>query len=208
MVDGPEVPLLSLLRSEAGNRGLLFGDGNVDAGVVFTLVRDMAYQRASSRKPEAIIREWRGTCSGKHYLLDALFREMGYDSRVMMCTHDFTPENTAHFPDLLRLEVSKAPVPDVHTYVRLQTEAGWMKVDATWPQGARALGMAVNDRFIPGVYMDVACSPVEVFEVPHGVDPQAFKEELIKVHCGSDMDRRDRFIEDMSRWLVESTVPV
>ncbi len=82
-----------------------------------------------------------------------------------------------------------------------------MKVDATWPHSARALGMAVNDRFIPGVDMDVDCSPIEVFEVPDGVDPQAFKEELIEVHCGSDMDRRDRFIEDMSRWLVQTTVP-
>ena len=26
----------------------------------------MPYQRASSRRPESIIEEWRGTCSGKH----------------------------------------------------------------------------------------------------------------------------------------------
>ena len=207
MADGSEMALISLLRSEAGKRGLLSRDEKVDASVVFAVVRDMPYQRASSRGPEAIIREWRGTCSGKHYLLDALFREMGYDSRLVMCTHSFTPENTAHFPELLRSEVSQGLVPDVHTYVRLHTDAGWMKVDATWPQSARALGMAVNDRFIPGVDMDVACSPVEVFEVPDGVDPQAFKEKLIEVHCGADVDRRDRFIEDMSRWLVESTVP-
>ena len=207
MVDDSETPLISLLRSEAGKRGLLSWDAKVDAGVVFALVRDMAYQRASSREPEAIIREWRGTCSGKHYLLDGLFREMGYDSRVVMCTHNFTPENTAHFPEILRSELSQGPVPDVHTYVRLHTEAGWMKVDATWPQNVRALGMAVNDRFIPGVDMDVACSPVEVFEVPDGVDPQTFKEDLIEAHCGSDMERRDRFIEDMSRWLVQTTVP-
>ena len=207
MADGSQMPLISLLRSEAESRGLLGGDANLDAGVVFTLIRDMPYQRANSRVPEAIIREWRGTCSGKHYLLDALFREMGYDSRVVMCTHNFTPENTAHFPEPLRSEVSQGLVPDVHTYVRLHTEAGWMKVDATWPQSARTLGMAVNDRFIPGVNMDVACSPIDVFDVPDGVDPQTFKEELIEVHCGSDMDRRDRFIEDMSLWLAQTTVP-
>ena len=68
MVDGSEMALISLLRSEAESRGLLGGDANLDAGVVFTLIRDMPYQRASSREPEAIIREWRGTCSGKHYL--------------------------------------------------------------------------------------------------------------------------------------------
>ena len=207
MVDGSEMALIALLRSEAERRGLLGGDANLDAGVVFTLIRDMPYQRANSRVPEAIIREWRGTCSGKHYLLDALFREMGHDSRVVMCTHNFTPENTAPFPGPLRPGVSQGPVPDCHTPRRLHTEAGWMKVDATWPQSARALGMAVNDRFIPGVDMDVACSPVEVFEVPDGVDPQTFKEELIEVHCGSDTDRRDHFIEAMSIWLAQTTVP-
>ena len=184
------MPVVFLLTSDMDKLGWFHGDARVDAGGVFALIRDMPYQRASSREPEAIIREWRGTCSGKHYLLDALFREMGHDSRVVMCTHNFTPENTAHFPEPLRSEVSQGPLPDVHTYVRLHTEAGWMKVDATWPQSARALGMAINDRFIPGVDMDVACSPIEVFDVPDGVDPQTFKEELIEVHCGSDMDRR------------------
>ena len=67
-------------------------------------------------------------------------------------------------------------------------------------------GTASHVHVDPGVDMDVACSPTEVFEVPDGVDPQAFKEELIKVHCGPEMDRRDRFIEDMSRWLVQTTV--
>ena len=59
----------------------------VDAKAAFALVRDMPYQRASTREPEAIIQEWRGTCSGKHYLLDQIFREEGLESRVIMCTH-------------------------------------------------------------------------------------------------------------------------
>jgi len=62
------------------------------------LVRDMPYQRTSTREPEAIIQEWRGTCSGKHYLLDQIFREEGLESRVIMCTHRFAEEATAALP--------------------------------------------------------------------------------------------------------------
>ena len=70
----------------------------VDAKAAFALVRDMPYQRASTREPEAIIQEWRGICSGKHYLLDQIFREEGLESRVIMCTHRFTEEATPDFP--------------------------------------------------------------------------------------------------------------
>ena len=59
------------------------------------MVRGIPYQRTSTREPEAIIQEWRGTCSGKHYLLDQIFREEGLESRVIMCTHRFTKETTA-----------------------------------------------------------------------------------------------------------------
>ena len=107
-------------------------------------MKDMPYQRTSTREPEAIIQEWRGTCSGKHYLLDQIFREEGLESRVIMCTHRFTEEATADLPPELREVVARGPVPDVHTYIRLNTEAGWMTVDATWPTKAASLGMTVK----------------------------------------------------------------
>ena len=54
-----------------------------------------------------------------------------------MCTHRFTEETTADFPPELREVVTRDPVLDVHTCIRLNTEADWMTVDATWPTKAR-----------------------------------------------------------------------
>jgi len=197
--------LLPIFHEEAASRGLLDGDAELSVDWAFALVRDVPYQRASSREPEAIIREWRGTCSGKHYLLKDLFEEMGFDARILMCTHQFTEDNTAHFPAVLRAQVSQGPIPDVHTFVRLKSGAGWMDVDATWPRQTGLLGMPVNEIFLPGVDMAIACSPLETLEVPVGVAPQAFKERLIESHCGAQSQRRDRFIEDMSQWLAQSS---
>jgi hypothetical protein len=195
--------MLSPLRREAEKRGLLAEGVQLSAGSVFSLVRDMPYQRASSREAEAILLEWRGTCSGKHYLLKSLFVELGFEARVVMCTHQFTPANTTLFPPSLQEQVAAGPVPDVHTFVRLKTECGWMDVDATWPLHTRHLGMAVNEEFQPGVNMRIACDPVAIFEVPKGVEPQSFKEQLIKQYCGPQMARRDQFIVALSQWLVE-----
>ena len=197
--------LTELLELEAHKRGLIASDEAVTAESAFALVRDMPYRRASTRQPESIIEEWRGTCSGKHYLLDRIFREMGMDSRVVMCTHRFTRDNTPHFPPDLRSLVAREPVPDVHTYIRLETPQGWMTVDATWPSSAQPLGMPVNQAFNPGKNMTIACDPIDTRAVPMGQDPQEFKERLIAEFCGQSSQVRDDFIEGMSRWLSEAT---
>ena len=197
--------LTALLTSQARMRGLIASDETVTAESAFALVRDMPYQRASSRLPESIIEEWRGTCSGKHYVLDQIFREMGMDSRVIMCTHRFTPDNTGHFPAELRALVDREPVPDVHTYIRLETALGWMTVDATWPSSAQSVGMPVNGLFDAGQDMNIACDVIDAFEVPTGHDPQVFKEQLIAGFCGESSKVRDDFIEGVSRWLSEAT---
>ena len=197
--------LTKLLEQEARKRGLIASNERVTPASAFALVRDMPYQRASARRPESIIEEWRGTCSGKHYALDRIFREMGMDSRVIMCTHRFTTDNTGHFPADLRALVDQEPVPDVHTCIRLGTEQGWMTVDATWPNSAQSVGMPVNRAFNAGEDMAIACDVIEAFEVPAGQDPQAFKEQLIAEFCGDSTQVRDDFIVGMSRWLSEAT---
>jgi hypothetical protein len=123
--------LLSLLQEESRRRGFLSDEEPLTVERSFALVRDMPYRRASSRRPKAIIEEWRGTCSGKHYLLAEVFRELGLESRVVMCTHRFTPSNTQHFPYQLRELVAVSSIPDVHTYLQVNTAEGWAIVDAT-----------------------------------------------------------------------------
>ena len=107
--------LLTMLEVESKKRGLARSGRTVDAKAPFALGRDMLHRRASTSEPEAIIQEWLGTCSGKHYLLNQIFREEGLESRVIMCTPRFTEETTADFPPELRAVVARGPVPDVHT---------------------------------------------------------------------------------------------
>ena len=197
--------LLPLLERESRRRGLLAAGEALTAATCFALIRDMPYRRASSRKPEAIIREWQGTCSGKHYALHRLFGELGLHTRVIMCTHRFTRDNTLHFPAGLRALVEQEPVPDVHTYLKVETDRGLTVVDATWPSSAAALGMPVNRDFEAGRDMTVVCEPIDTCEAPAGQDPQVFKERMIEEFCGASSQVRDDFIEGMSRWLGHAT---
>lgn len=197
---------MKLLESEGRDRGFIRPGDVLTPQAVFGIVRDMPYLRASSRRPESIIEEWRGTCSGKHYLLDRLFGELGYKTELIMCTHQFTSDNTIHFPDFLRKIVAEQPVTDVHTYLRLWTGSRWMDVDATWPKAAKELGMPVNTHFEIGVDTTIACDPIELLPVPQGVDLQTYKERLIEHYCGNEADLRNRFIEGLTCWLGDTSV--
>ena len=204
------MPLLPTLRTEAQRRALTApSEPPLTAARAFELVRDMPYARASSREPEVTIAEWRGTCSGKHYLLKALLEELGHDVILIACTHEFTADNFPWLPPHLQAVVEDRPVPDVHNFLRVEDDPSredgdWITVDATWPLPARALGLPANERWVAGRDMRVAADPIELFHVPPDADPQQFKQRIIERELGAQAQRRDRFIEQLSRWLTES----
>jgi hypothetical protein len=180
-MDSMEPALLAKLHEEAVRRGLAAENTPIDAAAAFSLVRDMTYQRSSDRRPETLIREWRGTCSGKHYLLGALFAELGFASRLIACTTEtyLWPEE-AHEKLRPVLERANGRVVDLHNYLVVEHPQGKMVVDATWPTAYRKYGMVVNEDFVPGVDQHIAANPIEVWDVPPDRDPQEFKEDLLK----------------------------
>jgi hypothetical protein len=197
--------LLELLRSEAVGRGLLAETAVIDPATAFTLVREMPYQRATSRRPETTIREWRGTCSGKHYLLQALFAELGIRSRLIACTVELQL-NLDDLPAELRAIMMNwdGRLVDVHNYLVLELDTGEMIVDATWPVATGRLGLTVNENFVLGQNQTITYPPKETWVVPEDGDPQAFKEQLLREHFTvEELACRDKFIRAVSQFLEE-----
>lgn len=200
--------LIDILKSRAIEKGLLEPEDEIDAGKAFTLVRDMPYTRASSRESETIIEEWRGTCSGKHYLLKKLFAELGYSSRLIACT------TVAHIdPKDVRgklrrlLEQSEGRFVDVHNYLILELPEGEMIVDATWPLATKGMGTVVNERFILGEDQQIACEPIKTWVVPEKGNSQEFKNKILKESfTPEELAHREEFIQTLgkmtnSRWV-------
>ena len=203
MTNSTTPSLLDQLKEAAVRRGLLDADAPLDAATVFRLVRDMPYKRASDRRPETIIREWRGTCSGKHYLLAALFRELGLKTRVMAGVLRTRPDPKTTHPDLLKLlEPVGGVFVDVHNWVEIDLPDGPMTVDATWPIYLKPFGFPVNEEFELGVSQPLAY-PIEItYVVPEDEDPQAFKDHLLQTHfTPNELRARDAFIQALSALL-------
>lgn len=184
--------LLQQLIKTAGQKSLL-DQGDSGAALAFRLVREMPYRRASDRQPGTIIREWRGTCSGKHYLLGALLGELGIETQLMACT-THVAAGPAKLPAELGEILREGPVPDVHNYLRLP----WI-VDATWPLEAAAYGLPVNPEWTPGQDMLLPCTPILEFQVPTAIPAQEFKDALLQEHFTEvELDRRDRFFSRLA----------
>ena len=201
--------LLSSLRTEAVQRELLDQHKQMDLALVYSLVRDMTYQRASDRKPETLIREWRGTCSGKHYLLQALFNELGYNSDVVACTsvEDISQEIV---PQELQIQWQNAGgrFVDVHNYLILKLPEGNMIVDATWPIGSEKYGLRVNKNFIIGEDQQIACDPIRNWVIPKDTDPQAFKDRLLEEYfTPQELVFREAFILQLGKWFSKGVDP-
>ena len=200
--------LLNVLKSKAIEKGLLKLEEEIDAEKAYILVRDMPYTRASSRDSETIIEEWRGTCSGKHYLLKKLFSELGYSSRLIACT------TVAHIdPQDVRgklrtlLEQSEGRFVDVHNYLILELPDGDMVVDATWPITTKGMGTVVNERFVLGENQQIACEPINTWVVPEEGDSQEFKNKILKESfTPEELAHREEFIQTLgkmtnSKWI-------
>jgi len=200
--------LLEMLKSEAIERGFLKTQEELDLRKAFFLVRDMPYIRASSRDSETIIHEWRGTCSGKHYLLKKIFAELGYASRLIACT-TVTLIDPKKVRGKLRklLEQSEGRFVDVHNYLILELPQGEMIVDATWPLATKGMGTVVNENFVLGQNQQIACAPLKTWVVPEDRDSQEFKNEILKDSFTSEeLAHRDEFIKTLgvmtnSRWI-------
>ena len=194
---------LEILKSIAVEKGLLTPGEEIDAEKAYTLVRDMPYTRASSRDSEIIIREWRGTCSGKHYLLKKLFAELGYYSRLIACT-TVTHIDPKDVKGKLRklLQQSNSRFVDVHNYLILELpEYGKeMIVDATWPMATKGMGTVVNEHFTLGQDQKIACDPIKTWVVPEESDSQEFKNIILKESfTPEELEHREEFIRTLGK---------
>ena len=200
--------LLETLKSKAVERRLLKPQEEIDVEKAFLLVRDMPYIRASSRDPETIIQEWRGTCSGKHYLLKGLFAELGYSSRLIACTTVNLIDPKKVRGKLRRLlKQSNGRFVDVHNYLVLELPGKEMIVDATWPINTKGSGTVVNERFVLGEDHQIACEPIKSWVVPDDRNAQDFKDEILKdSFTPEELAHREEFIKTLgemskSRWI-------
>ncbi len=172
---------------------------------VFEHVRDIPYCYPASREPAEVLRLRRSSCSGKHYLLGAMFRLLGLRVRHMICTHRFN-ESPLVFPPPMQELLRKNEIVDLHDYVQIAVDDTWVDIDATWELGLRDFGFPVNDEWDGKSAMILSVVP-EDFAVAER-DPERLKEELLSRLTPRQRSLRRQFLEALSRWVQELTAEI
>lgn len=173
--------------------------------VLFERVRDLPYSYPSSRDPRAVLQQGRGSCSGKHYLLGEMFRLLGLQVRHMICTHRFN-ESPLAFPPPMQEMLRRNEIVDLHDYLQIVVNDGWVDVDATWERGLREFGFPVNEEWDGSSPMILSVVP-EDYAVAER-DPERLKEELLSKLTPRQRALRKQFLEALSGWIQELTAEI
>jgi hypothetical protein len=167
---------------------------------LFEHVRDIPYGYPASRDPVEVLRQHRGSCSGKHYLLGEMFRRLGLPVRHMICTHRFN-ESPLVFPPPMQQMLERNEIVDLHDYLQVDLAGTWVDIDATWERGLREFGFPVNEEWDGCSSMLLSVVPEEVAVAER--DPERRKEEMLSKLTPRQRALRKQFLEALCAWVQE-----
>lgn len=150
-------------------------------------ISGVPYGRPSVLTSEAVLDEWRGTCSTKHLLLADIAREAWPSTaprlwhRPYRVTRDLA---AGHWGPGVAATVPEAGLVDVHTYATLALDGRRVDVDVTFPLAGWDGRSDIT----------LACAAGD--DHPGGTDPIATKADLVRRHC--DPAVREPFIATLA----------
>jgi hypothetical protein len=145
------------------------------------------YQRPSALTADAVVAEWRGTCSTKHLLLWRLAEERWPHHRIQLWNRVYRVDRElarGRWGDDIAAAVPVDGLIDVHCYATMESNGQRTVIDATFPL---ATWDGVAD-------LPLWCGDGE--DHPAGPHPIESKAELTKRHC--DPSVREPFIALLS----------
>lgn len=163
---------------------------------LFEVVRDIPYGDIGSRDPLNVLKEGKGSCSGKHLLLGKLYETMGIKVKYMMCLTQFNFLRQC-FPKELQSILDNFEIPDYHNFLRIYTNK-WVDVDITFDLFLTKYGFPVNLKWNGLTNCKIAFHPIEIFEVRDLIEE---KQIAINNLPYEKQELRKDFIKKMANWL-------
>jgi hypothetical protein len=178
----------SLFAEFAARAGL---PGDASLGEVVAAVHAIPYARPTSRTPDGVLAEWKGTCSTKHALLARIVAERWPQLRPRLIHRVYRADRAfvlSRYGAVAAGAVPDGGLTDVHRYLLLAYGGQDVIIDVTFPGDPPWDGHSS---------MPLACGDGQDF--PAGDDPAAEKAALEASYC--DPQVREPFIAALSRQL-------
>lgn len=175
---------------------------------IFKRVRDIPFGRMGSRDPKDVYERNKGTCSGKNFLLKALYEGLGLTTKDMICLQrwkDLTwfPDDTygiVELPGELRQMLERFEIVDFHNYVAVLREGRWVRVDATIDLPLTKVGFYTTEHWDGKSNMPLCF--VGTDKIWDCGDKGAEKKAELTALLPQDIqDARNRFLQRMTAWI-------
>jgi len=165
---------------------------------LFEKVRDIPYGNIGSRNPIDVYHKNKGTCSGKHALLKALYKEIGVEVKDYIIMHKFN-NLPIEFPQNLKNILNKSTIIDPHNFLKIKINNQWFTVDVTWDKSLKKLGFPINENWDGKSNLNILVAlGGEIYETKN---PILFKKELLKKQTKQQLKDRKLFIQELTIWL-------
>jgi len=166
---------------------------------LFEKVRDIPYGAICSRNPLEVYHQNMGTCSGKHALLKALYKEIGLEVKDFIVMHTFN-KLPIEYPENLNEILSKTTIVDPHNFIKIKRNNQWFTVDVTWDKKLKKLGFPINENWDGSSNLSISVAlGGEIFETHDSV---ALKIELLQKLSNTAQKEREIFLQKFTYWLT------
>ena len=164
-------------------------------------VRNFDYLSDGVRDPQTVIDRQAGSCSGKHIVLRDCLVALGEKAWIETVEGDFAGGIPDHktMPDELRSYARDGGIRDFHQFVVWDSGSDSCRLDATWPDQLESFGFLVNRNWRGSGDTRLALRPERYFGSTENI--QHTKAEMIGTLTPVERDRREAFLEVLSRWL-------
>lgn len=168
---------------------------------LFKKVRDIPYGNIGSRDPLDILKNNRGTCSGKHFLLKELYKAIGVPVRDFIVMHSFN-NLPINFPAEIKQLLDTNQIIDPHNYLKIKPFEKWITIDATWNTALKQYNFPVNESWNGTDSMPI--SVITSDEFYETCEPEKLKKELIQKLTLEQQKNRKLFLNLVTNWLTQT----
>lgn len=171
---------------------------------VFHAVRKIPYFSGSDRSIMSVVKNNRGSCSGKHILLRDILRRQSHNATIETIRGDFTSRIPALgcMSDELRRLCEIGNIVDFHQYVIWESRNGEVRLDATWSDGPVARGIPGNQQWLGVGDTSLALTPDAVLQRVE--DIAVYKKKLLAALDTKTRQRRRRFLSLLTDWAEKT----
>lgn len=152
-----------------------------------------------ARTVESVLQCHKGTCTGKHLLLQACFDELNIVYQPVVCTFRWGDKPLA-LPAHLQAILDEGEWEHGHNFVRVRDQTGaWIDVDITWDEPLIEYGFPCLPSTWDGTTSFIGVEPLERW---NNVDVAVKKKELIASLSPELRARRSRFLRSFIEWIA------